>query len=329
VAPDAPSGRWAVTVRCRLHRRTGEAKSAVLVVTNGRASTGALAQPSSMRPEADGLGAGCTMYCQTVAGNPFTGGLLGQCTWYAAQRRVDLPRDHHQSSPSHPYGVFHSHAKYWYDDAGIAGVPRGQTPVAGALAVWSFGNYGHVGYVEAVLPDGRIDLSDYNANNDQTYNRRPINPSTYDPGFQGYIYGGPAGNNVDPGGGAGTAPGTDPPGSVAPGSPPSNVPYKPLSLFEFEDTGGGGGRWIWLRNPGDGSFAFGSVAVSGLAHPRQALPIDMNGDGRPDIVEYEDTDSVGGRWIWLRNLGDGTFTFGGVAISGLAHPLQALSMPAP
>jgi hypothetical protein len=214
IAARAPSGRWRIGVTCGKGRqaRTGRRSLVVIAPKLGPEGTRSspLAAPSSARVVAgeagDGKGGGgiCPQpYCETVPGNPFESfGSLGQCTWYGIQRRLDLMR-YQQRSPRSPYRVFRGHAKFWYDDAVAAGVPTGSTPVAGALVVWDYESFGHVGYVESVLPDGRIDLSDYNAGNDRRYRRRAVNPRTEFPGFRGYIYGGSV--STPPNGGSGGA----------------------------------------------------------------------------------------------------------------------------
>lgn len=85
-------------------------------------------------------------------GGPYT---AGQCTQWAWSKRPDLPS-------------FMGNAASWAVNAANAGytvswAPNG-VPVAGAVFQTGGGWYGHVGYVEAVNPDGSIVISEMNYN---------------------------------------------------------------------------------------------------------------------------------------------------------------------
>ena len=67
----------------------------------------------------------------------------GQCTWWAKHMRPDLPNTL-------------GNAGAWADSARAMGLPVDRTPAPGAIYVSRSGWYGHVGYVEAVNPDGSI-----------------------------------------------------------------------------------------------------------------------------------------------------------------------------
>lgn len=54
------------------------------------------------------------------------------------------------------------HAKYWACVARKRGMTVGSSPVSGSIAVWTFGDCGHVAYVESVNGD-QMTISDYNA----------------------------------------------------------------------------------------------------------------------------------------------------------------------
>lgn len=58
------------------------------------------------------------------------------------------------------------HANQWPSTAARSGISSGSTPVAGSVAIWYVGIYGHAMYVEAVNGDGTITVSDYNNNSD-------------------------------------------------------------------------------------------------------------------------------------------------------------------
>lgn len=78
----------------------------------------------------------------------------GQCTQWAWYKRQDLPS-------------MLGNANAWARSAAAAGYVVNRTPSAGAIFQTGSGWYGHVGYVEAVNPDGSIVVSEMN------YNYRP------------------------------------------------------------------------------------------------------------------------------------------------------------
>ena len=67
----------------------------------------------------------------------------GQCTGWAKHMRPDLPNTL-------------GNAGAWADSARAMGLPVDNVPAPGAIYVSRSGWYGHVGYVEAVNPDGSI-----------------------------------------------------------------------------------------------------------------------------------------------------------------------------
>lgn len=76
-------------------------------------------------------------------------------------------------------------ANQWPATAARYGIPSGSNPVAGSVAIWYIGAYGHAMYVEAVSGDGSITVSDYNNNSDgggwgrYHYYARPSGGLTY------------------------------------------------------------------------------------------------------------------------------------------------------
>ena len=76
------------------------------------------------------------------AGNAYS---YGYCTWYAKQRRPDLPNQM-------------GNAISWVSSARAMGIPTGSKPQAGAIG--QSGN--HVVYVEKVNNDGTVTVSDMN-----------------------------------------------------------------------------------------------------------------------------------------------------------------------
>lgn len=82
------------------------------------------------------------VYATDSAGNTY---FKGYCTWYAKERRPDLPN-------------MLGNGGQWVANAAAQGIATGSTPRVGAIAETA----GHVGYVEAVNADGTITISDMN-----------------------------------------------------------------------------------------------------------------------------------------------------------------------
>jgi len=61
-----------------------------------------------------------------------------------------------------PYWGGRGNANEWDNNARAAGIPVDDNPRAGDVAISNSGFYGHAMYVEAVLPDGRIHVSQFN-----------------------------------------------------------------------------------------------------------------------------------------------------------------------
>lgn len=75
--------------------------------------------------------------------------MWGQCTWYAKQRRPDLPNNL-------------GNANTWYVQAAADGYAEGTTPYAGAVGTTTEGGFGHVVYVESVNANGTVNISEMN-----------------------------------------------------------------------------------------------------------------------------------------------------------------------
>lgn len=75
-----------------------------------------------------------------------------------------------------PYWGGRGNANQWASNARGAGIPVDRSPRAGDVAVSTAGTYGHVMYVEAVYPDGSLDVSQYNASWTGTYSEAHIRP---------------------------------------------------------------------------------------------------------------------------------------------------------
>lgn len=95
-----------------------------------------------------------------------TGGNLyepGQCVWYVKNRRPDIPNTWHNATT-------------WYYYAQQDGWAVGSVPKAGAVGWY----YGHVVYVESVLGDGQILISEMNYDYVPYHQRTVVaNASTY------------------------------------------------------------------------------------------------------------------------------------------------------
>jgi surface antigen/LysM repeat protein len=79
----------------------------------------------------------------------------GWCTWWAAKRRADVGK---------PIPANFGDACNWISAAGRAGIPTGSVPSgAGDVIFTSSGCLGHVAFVEEMLPDGSIWVSDMNS----------------------------------------------------------------------------------------------------------------------------------------------------------------------
>lgn len=80
----------------------------------------------------------------------------------------------HQSGRRMPYWGGRGNANEWSLSAEADGIKTGSTPKKGAVAIAFIGPYGHSMYVEKVLKDGRIHISEFNYYVDGTYTERII-----------------------------------------------------------------------------------------------------------------------------------------------------------
>lgn len=78
---------------------------------------------------------------------------LGNCTWYAYERRAQL---------GIPVGSYWGNANTWAISAANTGYLVNRTPAAGAVLVSTAGYYGHVAVVESVSANGDIVISEMN-----------------------------------------------------------------------------------------------------------------------------------------------------------------------
>lgn len=96
----------------------------------------------------------------------------GQCTFYAAIRRPDLPRNL-------------GNAREWLYNARIQGIKTGRTPRVGAVVSLSESYWGHVAYTEKI-ENGQIYVSEMNVRGVGVKSYRWIPINSYK--IRGYIY---------------------------------------------------------------------------------------------------------------------------------------------
>ena len=140
----------------QLPDRYGEMYSAPVVTTQTKASA---STNTSVRRSTSTVGRASS------AGNSY---YYGYCTWYAKQRRPDLPNRL-------------GNGGQWVMNAAAQGYATGTTPRAGAIAEMP----GHVAYVESVNGDGTLVISEMNGPAGfGVVGTRTVPASTY----FGYIY---------------------------------------------------------------------------------------------------------------------------------------------
>ncbi len=231
VPSSAPSGTWTFSTACVRHKRARTAKTRIVLINHGSGG-GALVGTKADEPGGKGGG---SQSCAPIAvpvgggqvcfsGDPFAtygpkpGEDIGQCTWYAAGERPELD------------GITTGNASQWLNEA-RAKFPEGATPVVGAIAVNTSadGGLGHVAYVAGVADGGAtLILDEANVNNDgKVY----LNIATPASEFQGYIYGGPAGNGPSS---------SSPAPTPAPSPTPTPEP-EPAPMPTYAETPGRGG----------------------------------------------------------------------------------------
>jgi surface antigen len=202
VPPNAPSGNWRLSAICHAGKTVQKARAEVKLKFKG-SGRGGLVKSSgggrgggnqSCQPIRSG-GSGQVCFIDdpfATYADPYVGADIGQCTWYAAGMRPDLD------------GIERFNASTWLTYARKAGIPTGSAPAVGAIAVntTADGGVGHVAYVAGVANGGSTLILD-EAN---LYNSGGVylNVSTPASSFQGYVYGGPAGNGSSSGSGTGS-----------------------------------------------------------------------------------------------------------------------------
>jgi surface antigen len=130
------------------------------------------ASPSSL-PTADFVPSAQAGLPEVVPGTPMAADPFpwGQCTYWVASQR---------------YVPWSGNAINWWGGAQSFGVPEGQVPVVGAIAVFDNGYYGHVALVTNVLADGSWQQSEMNVYGLGVVDTRTINPDEGD--LVGFIY---------------------------------------------------------------------------------------------------------------------------------------------
>jgi len=93
----------------------------------------------------------------------------GNCTWWAYYGRPDV------------YPACHGNANEWLSQAKTGGLPTGNYPIAGSIAVFEdMSDLGHLAYVESVNPDGSFNVTEmgYNWFNCVRENEYPTESAT-------------------------------------------------------------------------------------------------------------------------------------------------------
>lgn len=93
-----------------------------------------------------------------------------QCVSYTAWKVASTGR-------SMPYWGGRGNAYQWPGNARAAGIPVDGSPRVGDVAISSAGYYGHAMYVEAILGNGKVRVSQYNANWDGAYSVSDVSTS--------------------------------------------------------------------------------------------------------------------------------------------------------
>ncbi|HXC78058.1 MAG TPA: CHAP domain-containing protein, partial [Candidatus Acidoferrum sp.] len=297
VPPSAPSGTWAVSVRCTKSGATGSATTRFVMINHG-SGTGAVTAADSVQlitGDLGGKGAGpCGALrapdqngnCISFPGDPFNfykdpgaGDDVGQCTWYAAGRRPDL------------WNIATHDAKRWLAD--VSGrVPEGTVPVVGAIAVQTTGQWGHVAYVVGISGSNVI-VDDANYRNDLTIRYAHAIPAS---DFQGYIYGGPAGTGPSSSSGGSSSGGGTGSGNSGSGgatnSGGSTVAEAAGILNDFYVGGDGTMRlWLWSGT----SWVDQTLGGSVMAGTRPSAYAGANGSIN---VFYVGSDGTMRLWLW-------------------------------
>ena len=167
IAPGVPAGTWRVTAKCTRSANAVQHAEVNFVASGGggRGHGGGLYVRKTLKQHAVGA--------QLAGGNGAGDRSLyprGQCTWYVAVRRPDLPYFPGKSGD----------ALRWITSAKRSDppLPTGEAPAVGAVAVfqpgqYEAGKYGHVAYVEAVNRD-KITVSEANYRHRRQGSKRQI-----------------------------------------------------------------------------------------------------------------------------------------------------------
>lgn len=192
---NAPSGIWTFRAACTQHARKFSSHTAQRLTFSGNGKGGLVLIARAQSSQPGGKGGG-DQSCATIdvpanggqvcfIGDPFAvyqnGTDIGQCTWYAAGMRPDLD------------GIDTRDASDWLTQA-QGKKPEGTVPLVGSIAVntTADGGVGHVAYVAGIEDNGtELVLDEANLHNNGGVFLNIVTPAS---SFNGYIYGGPAGN---------------------------------------------------------------------------------------------------------------------------------------
>lgn len=98
----------------------------------------------------------------------YNGYVAGYCTWYVANKRIEIGR---------PLPANLGNAGPWARSAPAAGFTVNNIPAAGAAVVTDLSNPGHVGFVEYVNPDGSVYMTEMNRRRRFEITSRTLSPA--------------------------------------------------------------------------------------------------------------------------------------------------------
>jgi surface antigen/LysM repeat protein len=123
----------------------------LIVIPGGSPEAAPVAAVITATPAANAVGFSWGGQSPVYGGSGYD---YGYCTWWAAVRRAEIGR---------PIPSNLGNASTWKALAAASGLGVGSQPAVGAV-IWTPPRdyYGHVGFVEDVLPDGRVLISEMN-----------------------------------------------------------------------------------------------------------------------------------------------------------------------
>jgi CHAP domain len=288
VPTSAPGGVWSLVATCV--RGNSRSVARTKIRWRGKGSGFLVASPGggkgggsqSCQPIVEG-GSGQVCFINdpfASYADPYVGADIGQCTWYAAGMRPDLD------------GIERYDASTWLTYAQRASIPTGKTPLVGSIAVSTTADHGvgHVAYVAGVENNGAtLILDEANLQTPQHPEEGGVflNIATPASDFQGYIYGGPAGNGPAGPGSGGSAP--PPPTSFGGRGGVVSSPNGDQSVYFV---GSDGGIHVWLYHG-----RWEEQNLGGSVAPDTSPSAFENSTGNT-FVYYVGSDGAIHLWLW-------------------------------